>query len=63
MIIYNAWHLLSRFNNLYAVSTKDNIARLICQKNINYYGRKTVTFMCIKMVRYIVITNYWYYRL
>lgn len=48
MILYNAWHLLSRFNNLYAVSTKDNVARLISQKNINYYGRKTVTFMCIK---------------
>lgn len=48
MILYNAWHLLSRFNSLYAVSTKDNIARLISQKNINYYGRKTVTFMCIK---------------
>lgn len=48
MILYNAWHLLSRFNNLYAVSTKDNVERLISQKNINYYGRKTVTFMCIK---------------
>lgn len=48
MIIYNAWHLLSRFNTLYAVSTKDNVPRLIGQKNINYYGRKTVRFMCIK---------------
>lgn len=48
MIIYNAWHLLSRFNSLYAVSTEDNVPRLIEQKNINYYGRKTVTFMCIK---------------
>lgn len=48
MIIYNAWHLLSHFNTLYAVSTKDNVPRLIGKKNINYYGRKTVTFMCIK---------------
>lgn len=48
MIIYNAWHLLSRFNSLYAVSRKDNVPKLIGQKNINYYGRKTVTFMCIK---------------
>lgn len=32
MILYNAWHLVSRFNNLYAVSTKDNVARLISQK-------------------------------
>lgn len=40
MIIYNAWHLLSRFNTLYAVSTKDNVPRLIGPKNINYYGRR-----------------------
>lgn len=48
MSIYNVWHMLSKFNKLYAVSTKDGIPKRMEQTNINYYGRKTVTFMCIK---------------
>lgn len=48
MRIWNIWHTLSRFNTLYVVSTYEGIPKLIEEKNVGYYGKRTVKFMCIK---------------